>query len=121
MREDHTVFGDVEEVVEEMLLPGWGVGGLETPETAIQEVHVQEGYLGPGCEGWGEAEGCWKAISTYILEGLGSQWSAEVLLTLIPPSRTDAQVFTILRLGYFSVLVMRLGDGVVCLTSTFSD
>ena len=63
MREDHTVFGDVEEVVEEMLLPGWGVGGLEAPETAIQEVHVQEGYLGPGCEGWGEAEG-------WLLEGL---------------------------------------------------
>ena len=57
MREDHAVFGYVEEVVEEVLLPGGGVGGEEAPETAVEEVHVQEGYLGPGCEGWDEAEG----------------------------------------------------------------
>ena len=60
MGDDHTVFGDVEEVVEEMLLPGWGVGGWEAAETAIEEVHVEEGYLGPGCKGWGEAERCLK-------------------------------------------------------------
>lgn len=57
MREDHAVFGEVEEVVEEMLLPGGGVSGEEASETAVEEIHVQEGYLGPGCEGWGETEG----------------------------------------------------------------
>ena len=43
------------------------------------------------------------------------------VLTFIPPSRTDAQVFIILGFGDFSVLVAGLGDGVVCLTSTFFD
>ena len=57
VREDHAVFGNVEEVVEEVLLPGGGVGGEEAAETAVEEVQVQEGYLGPGCESWGEAEG----------------------------------------------------------------
>lgn len=56
---DHAVFGGVEEVVQEVLVPGWGVGGGETPDADCEEVHVQEGYLGPGVEGWGEVKG-WK-------------------------------------------------------------
>ena len=43
------------------------------------------------------------------------------VLTFIPPSRTDAQVFVILGFGNFSVLVTGLWDGIVCLTSTFFD
>ena len=58
--DDHAVFSEVEEVIKEMLLPSWGMGGLEAAETAIEEVHVKEGYLGPGCKSWGEAEGCSK-------------------------------------------------------------
>ena len=57
--DDHAFFGDVEEVVEEMLVPDWGVGGGETAEAAGEEVHVEEGDLGPVIEGWGEAES-WK-------------------------------------------------------------
>ncbi len=45
---DHAVFGDVEEVVEEMLMPDWGVGGGETAQAAGEQVHVKEGHLGPG-------------------------------------------------------------------------
>lgn len=55
----HAVFGDVEEVVEEVLVPGGGVGSGEAADADGEEVHVQEGYLGPGVKGWGEAEG-WK-------------------------------------------------------------
>ena len=57
MNDDHAVFSEVEEVIEEMLLPGWGMGGLEAAETAVEEVHVEESYLGPGCKSWSEAEG----------------------------------------------------------------
>ena len=49
----HAVFGYVEEVVEEVLVPGWGVGGGEGAQAYGQEIHVQEGYLGPGVECWG--------------------------------------------------------------------
>ena len=60
MNDDHAVFSEVEEMIEEMLLPSWGVGGLEAAETAVEEVHVEESYLGPGCKSWGEAKSCWK-------------------------------------------------------------
>lgn len=40
MRCHHFVFGDVEEVVEEVLVPGWGVGGGELSEADGEEVHV---------------------------------------------------------------------------------
>ena len=52
------VFGGVEEVVEEVLVPGGGVGGGEGPQAHGEDVHVEEGYLRPGAEGWGEAEIC---------------------------------------------------------------
>lgn len=55
---DHVVFGDVEEVVEEVLVPGGGVRGGKTAQAHGEEVHVEEGDLGPGVEGGGQAE-CW--------------------------------------------------------------
>ena len=51
MHRHHAVFGDVEEVVEQVLVPGGGVRGGEHAEAAGEEVHVQEGDLGPGVEG----------------------------------------------------------------------
>lgn len=58
VRGDHAVFGDVEEVVEEVLVPGGGVGGGEAADADGEEVHVQEGYLSPSVEGRGKAQGC---------------------------------------------------------------
>ncbi len=57
MRGEHAVFGGVEEMVEQVLVPGGGVSGGEAAHTDGEEVHVEERYLGPGVEGWGEAEG----------------------------------------------------------------
>lgn len=59
MRRDHPVFGDEEEVVEEMLVPDRSVGGWETAQAAREQVHVEEGYLGPGVERRCESE-CWE-------------------------------------------------------------
>lgn len=56
VRDDHAVLGDVEEVVEEVLVPDRGAGGGEAAEPAGEQVHVQEGDLGPGVEGWGESK-----------------------------------------------------------------
>lgn len=49
----HAVFGGVEEVVEEVLVPCLRRGGGEGSKANVQDVHVQEGDLGPGCEGRG--------------------------------------------------------------------
>ena len=57
MRQDHAVLGDVEEVVEQVLMPDGGVGGGEAAQAAGEEVHVEVGDLGPGVEGRGETEG----------------------------------------------------------------
>ena len=54
---DHAIFGDVEEVVEEMLVPSRSMSGREAAQTASQQVHVQESDLGPGIEGWCETKG----------------------------------------------------------------
>ena len=59
VRQDHAVLGDVEEVVEKVLVPDGGIGGGEAAQAAGEEVHVEVGDLGPGVEGWGETEG-WK-------------------------------------------------------------
>lgn len=54
---DHPVFGDVEEMVQEVLVPYWSMSGRETAEAASEQVHVKECYLGPGIEGWCETKG----------------------------------------------------------------
>ena len=54
---DHSIFGNVEEVVEEMLVPCWSMRGREAAQAACQQVHVKESYLGPGIEGWCETQG----------------------------------------------------------------
>ena len=54
---DHSIFGGVEEVVEEMLVPCWSMSGREAAQAARQQVHVKESYLGPGVEGWCETKG----------------------------------------------------------------
>ena len=51
MRQQHAVFGHVEEVVEELLVPDWGVGWGKAAHADCEEVHVQHGDLGPGIEG----------------------------------------------------------------------
>ena len=33
------------------------MGRGEAAKAGIKEIHVEEGYLGPGGEGWGEVEG----------------------------------------------------------------
>ena len=40
-------------MVDEVLMPGPRVRGGKAPEADGEEVHVQEGYLGPGFEGRG--------------------------------------------------------------------
>lgn len=55
---DHAVFGGVEEVVEKVLMPSGGGGGGEGAQADGEDVHVEEGYLGPVVERWDEAEGC---------------------------------------------------------------
>ena len=52
----HAVFGDVEEVVQKVLVPRWCMGGREGAQARGEEIHVQEGYLGPGVEGGREAK-----------------------------------------------------------------
>lgn len=47
----HAIFGVVGEMVEEMLLPGLGVGG-EIPEPRGEKIHVQHGDLRPSAECW---------------------------------------------------------------------
>lgn len=54
---DHAVFGNVEEMVEQMLVPYRGMSGGETAYTASEQVHVKESYLGPGIEGRRESKG----------------------------------------------------------------
>ena len=51
-----TVFSEVEEVVEEMLMPRRGVGGWKSAKPDSKDVHMQERYLSPGAEGWGKAK-----------------------------------------------------------------
>ena len=58
MRCYHAVFGDVEEVVQEVLVPGLGVRGGEHAQADGEEVHVKKGDLGPGVECGGELECC---------------------------------------------------------------
>ena len=50
------IFGGVEEVVKEMLVPRRGVGGWKGAQPDSKDVHVQERYLRPGAEGWCEAK-----------------------------------------------------------------
>ena len=57
MGSDHPVFGDVEEMVQEVLVPYWSMSRRETSEAAGEQVHVKESYLGPGIEGWCETKG----------------------------------------------------------------
>lgn len=64
----HAVFGGVEEVVEQMLVPGWGGGGREGAQAYGEDIHVEECYLGPIVEGGGEAE-CWGQQLAEELEG----------------------------------------------------
>ena len=66
MRCYHAVFGYVEEVVQEVLVPCWCMGGGEGAQARGEEIHVQEGYLGPGVEGGREAECLGEEISTHI-------------------------------------------------------
>jgi len=47
----HFVFGVVEEVVEDVLLPGLRDFWFEAAEPDGEEVHVQHCDLGPGAEG----------------------------------------------------------------------
>lgn len=54
--DDHAVFGDVEELVEEVLVPYYCAGRREAAEPAGKQVHVEEGYLGPGIEGRGKSK-----------------------------------------------------------------
>ena len=54
----HAVFGIVEEMVEQVLMPGWGMRGGEEAEAHGKHVHIYEGDLGPGVEGWGESNAC---------------------------------------------------------------
>ena len=54
---DHPVFSDVEEMVQEVLVPYWSMSRRETTEAAGEQVHVKESYLGPGIEGWCETKG----------------------------------------------------------------
>ncbi len=61
-----------------------------------------------------------RRISTSIL-GIQQPTEWRRVLTFIPPSSADTQVLIILSFWDFSVLVMGLGDGIVCLTGTFSD
>ncbi len=54
---DHAVFGDVEKVIEEMLVPSRSVSWWKAAYAAREQVHMKEGYLGPGIEGWSETKG----------------------------------------------------------------
>lgn len=56
VHELHAVFGVVEEVVEEVLVPDWGLRGGEASDSDGEDVHVQEGDLRPCVEGGGQAE-----------------------------------------------------------------
>lgn len=52
----HAVFGGVEEVVQEMLMPRGSVGGREGPHADCENVHVQKGDLSPDVEGRAEVK-----------------------------------------------------------------
>lgn len=52
---DHAVFGCVEEMVHQVLVPDRGVCGGKGADTHGEEIHVEESDLRPGVEGWGEA------------------------------------------------------------------
>lgn len=52
MQDRESVFGRVEAVVYEMLVPDGRVGGGQHSEPDRQHVHVQEGYVGPVVECW---------------------------------------------------------------------
>lgn len=57
----HALFGEVGEVVDEVLVPGGREVRGEAAQADGQEPHVEEGDLGPGIEGWREAElWCWE-------------------------------------------------------------
>lgn len=56
-----SVFSRIEEVIEEMLVPGRGVSGGEGAEPDGEDIHMEESYLSPGAEGWGEPKICWIA------------------------------------------------------------
>ena len=58
MHGGHAVFGQVEEVVGEVLVPGRGILPRKAAEAHGQKVHVQESDLGPGVEGRGHAKAC---------------------------------------------------------------
>lgn len=54
----HALFGVVEEVIQQMLVPGRSMGWRETSDADGEEVHVKEGNLCPGAEGRGQTELC---------------------------------------------------------------
>ncbi len=67
MRGDHAIFSSVEEVIEKMLMPYRCISRREAAQPDSQKVHVEVSNLGPGIEGWGEAECCQnKSACCYI-------------------------------------------------------
>ncbi len=58
MKDGHTMFGFVEEVVVQMLQPEWGVVRGKIADTHGEEVHMEESDLRPSIEGGNEPEVC---------------------------------------------------------------
>lgn len=128
MQADHAVFGCIEEMVQQVLMPDWGVSGGESADAHSEEIHVEKSDLGPGVEGRGEAKyyiGGKELVLMVMKRGSrGDQkfgkFYAPKRLTFKPPPLTYTKIFAIL--GFWNlaaVFLFRLRNIVVGLASAF--